>query len=42
MAAHGVGAGRDDGCPVTWGQGGKMAALWCGGKEGRWLPCGVG
>lgn len=27
---------------VTWGQGGKMAALWCGGKEGRWLPCGVG
>ena len=30
MAAHGVGAGREDGCPVVRGQGGKMAALWCG------------
>lgn len=25
-----VGAGREDGCPVVRGQGGKMAALWCG------------
>lgn len=37
-----VGAGREVGGPVTWGQRGKMAALWCGGREGRRRPCGVG
>lgn len=29
------------GCPVVWEQRGKMAALWRGGREGRWLPCDV-
>lgn len=27
-----LGAGREVGGPVTWGQGGKTAALWCGAE----------